>query len=102
MFKHYGIIEGADIEAMVDLAAAFSIYRDRLPAGKRVGIGTASGGGGGWIADACIEAKLEVPTLDDATRKVIDAHLPAYGTSRIQSTALRKPYGSSGTANWRA
>jgi len=82
MFRHYGIVEGADIEAMVDLAAAFSFYRQRLPASKRVGIGTASGGGGGWMADACIEAGLEVPTLDDATRKVIDAHLPAYGTSQ--------------------
>jgi len=82
MFRHYGIIEGADIEEMVDLAAAFSLYRERLPRGKRVGIGTASGGGGGWVADACIETGLEVPTLDDATRKIIDAHLPPYGTSQ--------------------
>jgi acyl-CoA synthetase (NDP forming) len=40
MFRRYGIIEGADIEQMVDIAAAFSIYRERLPAGKRVGIVT--------------------------------------------------------------
>ncbi|HYM35816.1 MAG TPA: acetate--CoA ligase family protein [Steroidobacteraceae bacterium] len=82
MFHRYGVIEGADIEEMVDLAAAFSLYRERLPQGKRIGIGTASGGGGGWLADACIAAGLQVPTLDDATRKLIDAHLPPYGTSQ--------------------
>ncbi len=82
MFRHYGIVEGHDIEEMVDFAAAFSCYREKLPAGFNVGIGTASGGGGGWMADACAAEGLRIPTLDDATRKLIDAHLPAYGTSQ--------------------
>jgi acyl-CoA synthetase (NDP forming) len=82
MFERYGIIEGADLEEMVDLAAGFSIYRNRLPAGPRVGICTASGGGGGWIADACVAAGLQVPVLDPATRALIDPHLPSYGTSQ--------------------
>jgi acyl-CoA synthetase (NDP forming) len=82
MFRHYGIIEGSGIEEMVDLAGAFSCYRNKLPAGTRVGIGTASGGGGGWMADACVAAGLQIPTLDDATRKLIDPYLPAYGTSQ--------------------
>jgi acetate---CoA ligase (ADP-forming) len=82
MFRHYGIIEGADIDEMIDLAAAFSCYRKRLPAGTRVGIGTASGGGGGWMADACVAEGLQVPELDAATRAELDKHLPAYGTSQ--------------------
>lgn len=82
MFRRYGIIEGTDSEAMVDIANAFAVYRDRLPRGRRVGIGTASGGGGGWLADACVAAGLEVPTLDEATRAQLDRHLPAYGTSQ--------------------
>jgi acyl-CoA synthetase (NDP forming) len=82
MLRYYSIIEGADSEEMVDLAAAFSIYRKRLPAGTRVGIGTASGGGGGWMADACVAEGLQVPTLDAASRAAIDKHLPAYGTSQ--------------------
>lgn len=82
MFERYGVIEGADIEEMVDIAAGFSIYRDRLPAGPRVGICTASGGSGGWIADACVAAGLQVPELDPATRARIDPHLPPYGTSQ--------------------
>jgi acyl-CoA synthetase (NDP forming) len=82
MFRRYAIIEGAEIEEMVDIAACFSAYRERLPAGKRVGIVTASGGAGGWIADASVAAGLEVPELDPETRGKIDVHIPSYGTSQ--------------------
>ena len=89
MFDRYGLIEGRDIGEMVDIAAGFMAWRDRLPAGKRVGICTASGGGGGWMADACTSAGLEVPMLDAETRASIDVHLPAYGTSQnpVDATA---------------
>jgi acetate---CoA ligase (ADP-forming) len=82
MFRRYGIVEGRELEEMVDIAACFSAYRERLPAGKRVGIVTASGGAGGWIADASVAAGLEVPELDAETRGRIDVHLPSYGTSQ--------------------
>lgn len=82
IFRRYGVIEGGDTEEMVDIAAGFSYFGDRLPAGNRVGIFTASGGGGGWLADACAAAGLEVPVLDPETRATIDQHLPSYGTSQ--------------------
>jgi acyl-CoA synthetase (NDP forming) len=82
MFAHYGIVEGRDIDEMIDLAAAFLAFGKRLPAGRNVGIVTASGGGGGWLADACVAAGLDVPTLDAITRVTIDRHLPSYGTSQ--------------------
>ncbi len=82
MFEQLGIIEGRDLEEMVDLAQAFIACKGKLPAGKRVGICTASGGGGGWMADACAAAGLEVPELDAATRASIDPLLPPYGTSQ--------------------
>ena len=89
MARHYGLIEGGDVEEMVDLAQGMLTCRDRLPFGSRVAICTASGGGGGWMADACIAAGLQVPELDAPTRKSIDAHLPSYGTSQnpIDGTA---------------
>ena len=89
MFQRYGLIEGRDLGEMVDIAAGFLALGSRLPAGRRVGICTASGGGGGWMADACAAAGLEVPTLDAETRARIDAHLPAYGTSQnpVDATA---------------
>jgi acyl-CoA synthetase (NDP forming) len=34
------------------------------------------------MADACAAAGLEVPVLDQATRKSIDVHIPSYGTSQ--------------------
>jgi len=82
MFAHYGVIEGRDLEEMVDIAAGFLACGSRLPAGRRVGICTSSGGGGAWVADACAAAGLDVPELDRATRAAIDVHLPSYGTSQ--------------------
>lgn len=82
MFERYGVIEGRDIEEIVDIAAGFSYWRGRLPKGKRVGIITGSGGAGGWMADTAVEAGLSVPPLDAKTRAEIDAYLPSYGTSQ--------------------
>ncbi|HEU4727935.1 MAG TPA: CoA-binding protein [Kofleriaceae bacterium] len=89
MFRRHGVLPAADLDEMVDLAAAFSLYRDRLPAGTRVGIGTASGGAGGWLADTCVAAGLTVPVLDDTTRALLDAHIPPYGSSQnpVDATA---------------
>ena len=89
MFQRYGLIEGRDIGEMVDIAAGFLAWGQRLPQGRRVGICTGSGGGGGWMADACTAAGLEVPELDAETRRRIDEHLPAYGTSQnpVDATA---------------
>jgi acetate---CoA ligase (ADP-forming) len=89
MFQRYGLIEGRDIAEMVDIAAGFLAWGKRLPQGRRVGICTGSGGGGGWMADACTAAGLDVPQLDAETRQRIDAHIPAYGTSQnpVDATA---------------
>jgi acyl-CoA synthetase (NDP forming) len=89
VFEHYGLIQGHDFDEMLDLAAGFLACGDRMPAGRRVGICTASGGAGVWMADACAAAGLDVPLLDEATRAALDAHLPSYGTSQnpVDSTA---------------
>jgi acetate---CoA ligase (ADP-forming) len=89
MFQRYGVIEGQDFDAMIDLAVGFLACGDKLPAGKRMGICTSSGGAGVWMADACVRAGLDVPTLDAQTRTSIDVHLPSYGTSQnpVDSTA---------------
>jgi acetate---CoA ligase (ADP-forming) len=89
MFERYGLIEAHDLDEMIDIAVGFLACGDRLPAGKRVGICTSSGGAGVWLADACAAAGLEVPVLDNETRKQIDVHIPCYGTSQnpVDSTA---------------
>ncbi|MFM9942947.1 MAG: acetate--CoA ligase family protein [Hyphomicrobiaceae bacterium] len=80
--QRYGLIEGTSLEEMVDIAQGFLAWKGRLPKGRRVGICTASGGGGGWMADTCTQQGLEVPSLDAATRATIDPLLPSYGTSQ--------------------
>jgi acyl-CoA synthetase (NDP forming) len=89
MFERYGMIEARDLDEMLDLAAGFLACGDRMPAGNRVGICTSSGGAGVWMADACATAGLDVPVLDEKTRKSIDVHIPPYGTSQnpVDSTA---------------
>lgn len=89
MFNFYGLIEAHDLDEMIDLAVGFLACGDRLPAGNRIGICTSSGGAGVWMADACAAAGLEVPVLDDTTRKSIDVHIPSYGSSQnpVDSTA---------------
>ena len=89
IFQHHGVIEGRDFDEMIDLAVGFLACGDKLPAGRRMGVCTSSGGAGVWMADACAAAGLEVPVLDAATRKAIDVHLPSYGTSQnpVDSTA---------------
>ena len=82
LFERYGVIEGGDLDEMLDIAAAFANFGSRLPGGRRVAICTASGGGGGWLADACVAAGLELPLIDAETRAKIDVHLPSYGTSQ--------------------
>ena len=82
MFERYGTIEGDDIEEIVDIASGFSHWSHLLPAGKRIGITTGSGGAGGLMADTAALGGLEVPVLDPAARNKIDAYLPAYGTSQ--------------------
>jgi acyl-CoA synthetase (NDP forming) len=82
VFQRDGLIEGRDFDEMVDLAVGFLCCGDRLPGGNRVGICTASGGAGIWMADACAATGLEVPVLDEATRAALDACVPSYGTSQ--------------------
>jgi len=88
-FDRYGLIEGRDFDEMLDVAVAFLACGDRMPAGHRVGICTASGGAGIWMADACAAAGLDVPVLDAATRAALDAYVPSYGSTQnpVDSTA---------------
>jgi acyl-CoA synthetase (NDP forming) len=74
-----GIPVAADQEELVDLAMAFS--RTKIPAGRRVGIVTTSGGSGTWLADDIEAAGLELPLLSSELQKRIWAKIPPYGSA---------------------
>ncbi|MEC9431688.1 MAG: acetate--CoA ligase family protein [Pseudomonadota bacterium] len=81
MFDAYGVTLVESHEELIDVAAAFMVNRHRLPKGRGVGIPTSSGGAGGWTADGCAAAGLEVPELEPEARARIDEFLPPYGSS---------------------
>lgn len=82
MMAYMGVASGVDLDDTLDMAAAFSFYKNRLPSGSRVAVLTPSGGAGIWLTDACVGAGLEVPELNAETRATFDALLPSYGSSR--------------------
>jgi acetate---CoA ligase (ADP-forming) len=82
VFERHGVIEAREFDEMLDLAAGFLACKERLPKGNRVGICTASGGAGIWMADACASAGVDVPVLDDDTRAALSVNVPVYGTSQ--------------------
>ena len=98
MSRKLGVTEADDIDAAVDIAWGFAAWRHCLPRGRRVGIFTASGGAGGWMADSAAAAGLAVPVLDAETRATIDPHLPSYGTSVNPVDATAQAIGQLGYA----
>jgi acyl-CoA synthetase (NDP forming) len=77
-FADGGIPLAADQEELVDLALAFS--RTRVPAGRRVGIVTTSGGSGTWLADDIEAAGLRLPVLSAGLQARIREKIPPYGS----------------------
>jgi len=78
-FRRHGVIRVDKPEQMLALAAAVSA--GAVPRGPRVGIITTSGGAGGWAADICEQAGLEVPELVPAFKEQLAAIVPDYGSA---------------------
>jgi acyl-CoA synthetase (NDP forming) len=75
-FRQAGIIGASTTDEMLELAAAFSSLP--LPQGNRVAILTRGGGWGVVTADACLEAGLAVPMLEEPVLAALDKILPPY------------------------
>ncbi|MFI5011623.1 MAG: acetate--CoA ligase family protein [Hyphomicrobiales bacterium] len=78
-FSRWGILRAHDQDEMLDMASA--AVTGRLPAGRRVGIVTISGGVGGWLADALVAAGLEVPQFSAELQGRVRSYLPSYGSA---------------------
>lgn len=79
-FRQTGIVR---IEELRDLTSFAIVHRSgRLPAGRRVGILTGSGGEGVDMADKCESLGLVVPEFSGATRAELERHLPFFGSAR--------------------
>lgn len=76
-FAQLNVIECQDFAQMAHLAE-LARYRGRS-AGRRVAIVSISGAVGAILADQCIGAGLEVPTLPEALQQTLRAGIPDYG-----------------------
>ncbi|MEM2133733.1 MAG: acetate--CoA ligase family protein [Candidatus Freyarchaeota archaeon] len=76
VFKQAGVIKAQTINGMLDLAKAF--LHLPLPKGNRVGIVSWGGGYGVVAADACEEAGLAIPNIQEKTIQELDKILPPY------------------------
>lgn len=77
-FRLGGFIEVRDIDDLVDICKAFQ--GRKLPKSRRVAVITASGGAGVLLADRCIEERLELPPLSEATIARLREYVPAFAT----------------------
>jgi acyl-CoA synthetase (NDP forming) len=84
LFRTCGITEAGDEEELIDVLQAIAKSRRlgtrELPAGARLGIATTSGGAGVWLADACAERGLDIPTLSEPLQETMKGHMPPYGS----------------------
>ena len=84
LFRAYDVLEANSEEELIDVVQAIAksrkLGRRELPAARRVGIATTSGGAGVWLADACASRGLEIPELYRARAGSAEAHMPPFGS----------------------
>lgn len=79
MLRRHGAIRVDTPEDMLAIAAVASA--GMMPQGQRIAIVTTSGGAGGWAADICEEAGLDVPALGSELRRQLADIVPSYGST---------------------
>ncbi|MCX7981477.1 MAG: CoA-binding protein [Syntrophales bacterium] len=78
-FRQVGIIR---IESLKELTSFVEVHRARrLPRGRRVAVLSVSGGAGVFMADKLEEWGLEVPEMEEKTRRQIARFLPPFGSA---------------------
>ena len=92
LFREYGVVEGTDLDQMVDTATAFTYCK--LPKGRRVGVISNSGGGAVWLSDMLSAQGFEIVPFDPDTRAQIETLLPSYGAAKnpvdLTASAVRE------------
>jgi len=78
--RQLNIIRVASVEELLTTAALLGY--DRRPAGRRMGVLTASGGACDIIADRASARAIEIPPFSAETTQAIAAQLPSFATAR--------------------
>jgi acyl-CoA synthetase (NDP forming) len=78
-FRQAGLVRLESIEELVSTAGLFG-YSRRLPAGRRMGVVTSSGGGCNIIADLAAANGIQLPPWEESTRERLAEQLPPFAS----------------------
>jgi acyl-CoA synthetase (NDP forming) len=76
-FKAFGVVRVPDLQSLIDAAGAF--VQLPIPAGRRIGVVSASGGACSVVADECARRNLEMAQLSAETVSAISDVIPVFG-----------------------
>lgn len=76
-FKAFGVVRVPDLQTLMDAAGAFGQLP--LPAGRRIGVVSASGGACSVVADECARRNLDMAELSPETVTAISDVIPMFG-----------------------
>lgn len=79
VFKQTGVINVKDLDELIEHIIFFKFFKE-LPAGKRIGVVSGTGGPTVMAIDHCGEYGLVVPEFSLSTQERINEFLPAFGT----------------------
>lgn len=79
IFRRYGVLEAADLDEVVAISAALAV--NPIPAGRRVGVVTASGGSGTLMADTYSEHGMRLPQLSPELQAQIEPLVPPHASA---------------------
>jgi acetate---CoA ligase (ADP-forming) len=79
VLRQLGVIRVTSLEELLGTAGLLAY--DRWPAGRRMGVLTASGGACGLIADRASQQDIEIPPFAAQTVAAIKPHLPAFAAA---------------------
>lgn len=77
--RQLGVVRVDDVEELLDVGEVMAVAQ--RPRGRRVAVVTTSGGSGILAADALEAHGLELATLSEPTRAVLDEIVPAFGST---------------------
>src|SRR3954470_15712113 len=79
VFDRYGVVRVHDAEEMLDIALVLSTCAK--PSGNRAGVVSYSGGNAVWMADACEQHRIDLPTLSPSVQQRLQDALPSFAAT---------------------
>lgn len=80
--RQYGLLRVDDVAMLFPVALTLAWLEGKLPAGRRMGVISASGGICGVAADECARLGLELPEMSESTKARLATFTPPFASLR--------------------